>query len=371
MPKRPRPHILEEESRNFFRDIIPQEWLFRDEAPDYGIDGSVEIFGDNNESIALRFFVQLKATDSTNIKTQKTVRFRSSTCAYWHKQNQPTLLVQYCSVARKAYWGWHFDRRISAKGETASLKFEESDQWSLDSPEKIQSQLVAITTFKDQPTNFPIPVCFLPTKHEDEIQIDEILRDEFANLTGLVAYGDLRPTASPIILSCRDDVLCIDFAGITSFTIPAKDIPPQQLAADVLVAIALGFSNLRKCHLVGRILKHAYSQSTLVANPFFSVWIAQDLAHEKDFPLLRTIASHLTFKSASYSGVSSYAFMPTMYPNLIPDDEKIKQMDFLIDHVEKVKNKFPKSHGLAAYNTAEFLLVNQKLRLAFNTSELQ
>lgn len=368
MPKRPRSHILEEESRNYFRSIIPSEWLFRDESPDYGIDGSIEIFDTNDESTALRFFVQLKATDSKNVKIQRTMRFRRSTGAYWHKQKYPTLLVQYCSVEKKTYWAWHFDRRITSKGEakTASLRFEDTDIWSADVPSKIQAQLVAITRFKDQPTTFPIPVRLLTTESDGEIQIDEILRDEFGKLTSLVAYGDQRPEGSPIDLTYRDGFLCVDFAGITSFTFPVENMSPKQLADDILVAIALGFSTLRKCHLVGKLLSHSYAQSTLIVNSLFSVWLAQDLAQQKEFLLLRKIASHLTSQGDSYAGASTYVFMPTLHPNLLPDEERIRQQHFLIDHLKEVKRTFPASYGIAAYNTAEFLLATNRLRLAFH-----
>ena len=67
MPKRPRQHQLEVESRAAIRTAIPPVWVYRDLDQDYGIDGEVEIFDSAGLATGTKFLVQLKATDATNL----------------------------------------------------------------------------------------------------------------------------------------------------------------------------------------------------------------------------------------------------------------------------------------------------------------
>ena len=47
LPKRPRQHQLETESKRQFESAIPSSWIYRAKDQDYGIDGEVEIFDDS------------------------------------------------------------------------------------------------------------------------------------------------------------------------------------------------------------------------------------------------------------------------------------------------------------------------------------
>jgi len=86
MPKRPRQHQLEDESRTAFRKAIPQEWVFRDSTPDYGIDGSVEVFDSSGNGTGRYFFVQLKGTDESKLDRALAVRFSLDTFEYVQRQ---------------------------------------------------------------------------------------------------------------------------------------------------------------------------------------------------------------------------------------------------------------------------------------------
>ena len=72
--RRVRQQIMEDQSIEIVRRILPNEWVVRDYSPDYGIDMAVEVFGpiDSNMSIAETmgewFFVQVKSTTNTTIR---------------------------------------------------------------------------------------------------------------------------------------------------------------------------------------------------------------------------------------------------------------------------------------------------------------
>lgn len=367
MPKRPRSHVLETESRHYFGSIIPKEWLFREEHPDYGIDGSIEVFDERGETTGLRFYVQLKATDSEHAQTQRTIRFKTSTQEYWHQQKHPTLLIQYCSAVKCVYWAWHFDRRISEgkTRSTASLKFEDGDIWSGESPGRIHKQLSVITRLKDHSTTLPISIRMELIECDEDFQLDEVLRDEFGKLADLIDYGSqVGESSDHIAIKRKGDSLCVDFEGLTSLTFPFELTSPTTTAHDILVAVGIGFANLGKRYLVGKILPHVRLAS-LIAHPYFSIGLAKILVQEKEFPLLRELVGRLFALGAPYTVVSVYAFTPTFHPGLMPDNEKSKHESFLINHLKKVRSDIPHSYGLAAYNTGEYLLATGKLRLAF------
>ncbi len=57
MPTRARSHILKEQSIHRLGDALPTGWVYRAKAPDYGIDGEVEIFGNSvtGNSVTVHF----------------------------------------------------------------------------------------------------------------------------------------------------------------------------------------------------------------------------------------------------------------------------------------------------------------------------
>lgn len=66
---------MEEESGRLLRERLPSEWAIHGYAPDYGIDGAVEIFEFTDdthayaETLGESFFFQLKSTQSCDIST--------------------------------------------------------------------------------------------------------------------------------------------------------------------------------------------------------------------------------------------------------------------------------------------------------------
>lgn len=106
MPKRPRSHQLEDESIYNLCTTLPKNWLLSRSDKDYGIDGQIEIFNENNESTGLIFFFQLKATDSHRIKTIQNYRIKTNTILYYLDLPIPVLLLRYSSCQKQFYYKW-------------------------------------------------------------------------------------------------------------------------------------------------------------------------------------------------------------------------------------------------------------------------
>ena len=67
-------HMMEEQSFQTVRHVLPKEWVIRHYTPDYGIDIMVEVFealdesGKVAETLGEWFFAQVKCTNTTNLR---------------------------------------------------------------------------------------------------------------------------------------------------------------------------------------------------------------------------------------------------------------------------------------------------------------
>jgi tetratricopeptide (TPR) repeat protein len=102
--KRPRQHVLEDESRNALRIFLPSEWIIRDIKPDYGIDMEVEIVEDD-EVTGKVIWVQLKATENKK-PNQKTIPFSITTkhLKYYESCQLPVLIIYYIKSINTFYY---------------------------------------------------------------------------------------------------------------------------------------------------------------------------------------------------------------------------------------------------------------------------
>jgi tetratricopeptide (TPR) repeat protein len=119
LPRRPRPHVLEAESRQALEHLLPADWIVRAENPDYGADLSVEIVR-NGQVTGKRFFVQLKATDEADIARALQVKVKQKAFRYLQNLNGPALLVLYHASSRRLFGRWVHDLDVFYAGRSAS-----------------------------------------------------------------------------------------------------------------------------------------------------------------------------------------------------------------------------------------------------------
>lgn len=159
MAKRVRSHILEDESRVAFMNILPPEWVYRDKDKDYGIDCEVEVFEKDGTSTGIVFWVQLKATDSINEKTNKTVTFDKSKILQFYNYEIPILIVRYISSEKVFYFKWAREIIISDESKNRiSVKFTNKNRWDENTSNVIRKYLNLFSVIKNRKLKFPIPI---------------------------------------------------------------------------------------------------------------------------------------------------------------------------------------------------------------------
>jgi hypothetical protein len=119
MPKRPRSHQIEQNSRIAFEAVLPDHFIYRRKEDDYGLDGEVEVFDAvTDEATGALFYVQLKATDKTRLKTALSARIEPTTANYYRSLPLPTLMVRYLTVSNRLFVRWFHQFDPYYGGET-------------------------------------------------------------------------------------------------------------------------------------------------------------------------------------------------------------------------------------------------------------
>lgn len=221
--KRPKPHQLEDESRNELKRLLPTQWVARDKSSDYGIDIEVEIFDDHGISTGLMFYVQLKATEKGR---RHTVRLDRSHLEYYDSLDVPTLVVLYESSGKHFYHRWRFaipEPREDAS--TVQLKFADQNSWTSDTPPSIASTLRSWRFIRRHDPRYPLPLVpenagLAAEEYQRRIRILRRAADRttglaFRNTTGDDPHIVARLSPSAIVLKITD--ISIVSIGIDNF----------------------------------------------------------------------------------------------------------------------------------------------------------
>ena len=158
IPKRTRTHVLEDESRKYFANLLPNQWVVREKGSDYGIDTEVEIFDECGSATGLVFLVQLKGSDDSAAKDKPKARLEVSTFNYWRSLDLPVLLVKYYARAKTVYarWADTFDTHyLKDSQKTFQIPFFESDRWQHSTNAKLKRDVELFRQLRSGRLPFP------------------------------------------------------------------------------------------------------------------------------------------------------------------------------------------------------------------------
>ncbi len=239
MTKRPREHVLETESRNAFRGVVPAEWVVRDIHEDYGVDLEVEIFV-NGVTSGVTFRVQLRATDS--LLEPPKVRVERDEVQYWRASDSPVLLVRYVASTRSIWGMWAIDGRIViSEARTLTVKFESADRMVKGGIDFIERDLAArrlrrAGTIK----TVEVGVTFDGLDLDTESSLMLSLIQSSSPMGGRVKFS--RNPSNPVAqIRISENLAKIWLLIGPSFSFPLSF--PDLLGPDCVVGLALCFSN--------------------------------------------------------------------------------------------------------------------------------
>ena len=286
MGSRTRAHMLEDESRNQFKLILPPEWVISDKTKDYGIDCEVEIFDKGGMPTGHVFWVQLKATDAKEWKQKLSFRISQTKLAQLTDYPLQVLFARFASDEKAFYIQWA--RNVSfinsrKKTSTLNVGFLTTDIWSSSTPALILNYLQKVKFVKNGANRLPI-ICFVDISNSF-ISLSHLisLRKEISAYRSVLEVARKKEDAM-VCTTFYDERMFLsmmDQYGV-SFTVDKESSPDFDLELTVLFIIGLSilFAQQNKHDMVQHIFEIPLIQKALKENPKFLIHILPSLLND-------------------------------------------------------------------------------------------
>jgi len=264
MTRRVKQHQLEDLSRTKYSLAIPRNWVMRDKGKDYGIDAEVEIFDENDRATGLVYWVQLKATETSDESAARKVDLSIDAIKYYKSLELPVLIVRYSEKEDLFYckWAHEIDLFYAKKGaKTIRVTFCDEDVWGANSAVKTTEYIKKIRAVKSGAITLPVPI-FMEVK-EDSINgiprgvFMSAYRRALQNYSQIATYQS-DPEKAALSVSLNNDELVISLASVTGCTFHSiKNRETEGFAegivADVLLGLAASLANIGQIEMAARI----------------------------------------------------------------------------------------------------------------------
>ncbi len=292
MPKRVRSHELEDESIRRFEDALPAQWVYRIQRPDYGIDGSVEIFEPDGSSTGLSFLVQLRATDDP-AKADR-VRIETDELEYYRQFDQPVAVVRYCSATGAIRWQWASMIRsrveLADGQQSATYRYRDDEHWSSDAPASVRRSLEvrrALRTFAVSST-MPVRIDIEAVPAADQYVLDRALARVIAESDGALARAGTDPQPVEVTLRFEPGFLSVSIDTVTGITFDLVEPTTEIFLTYMLHGLAHLFHRQR-------LSRHAEAVAHLIAqrglpHPDEGLGFTACVALARDLPALTRLA---------------------------------------------------------------------------------
>ncbi len=329
MPRRTREHILEEESRKHFENLIPDNWIIRKPDPDYGIDAEVEIFDGNGSPTGVLFLVQLKATDQKNLSKALKLSFKKDMLQYYNSLELPVLVVRYHSPTKNIFMRWAHSIDLYYSGPNTSnytITFSKRNQWSENTPSLIENYLNKRRILREC-LPLPIELSFdydiefsnITYKMKLESKFRELIKEQ-----GLpIKMTPDKQTDFKAVITIASNEVKISFLDLKTFTmhnLQGKDgeYDEQSLPYDLLSLIGCSFFQTGCKNIAFQILIKNLPFSTLIESFQFLALLGMFIGSEKNIEsalgLMETI---LTSNRQKKIGITSDVFMFAVTPSIL------------------------------------------------------
>lgn len=278
MPTRPRSHWIDPEAVRAFEEAAAPVFNFYERPqPEYGIDGEVEEFDEDDRATGLHFFVQLKGTDEADLDKALGVDIKVDTANYYRAAPLPVLMVRYHAPSKALYARWfHQYDPYDGRGGVKTLRFRwrADDLWLGDTSSNLAEDARAFLELRKASLRLPRPV-HLVTSGAFGLTPAEIsiaLRAAGSGRADLIDVRSGPPPAGEAWIAVSDSEIRADLAKVTAATLHIPDssyaelADAEQVAIDSLTLLALAFERLGQDDTTSRLAATYFARSTLVTD---------------------------------------------------------------------------------------------------------
>ncbi len=277
MPKRKRTQRVEEESRRVFPEVLEERFLFRDEVPDNGIDGSVEEFEKNDQATGLRYSVQLKATDEEKLGTALKRSIPIGHAAYYNAHPLPILMVRYMASTGDFYvrW-WHnpLPGKSAPKSEAKTFTFHwsEDDKFEESDSTRIAEEARGFLELRSSTLKLPVQLEAVVEDPDWELTAAEIELALDAAARERADVVEMKSAEANGKIGVRGQRLEIELFGTLVASMELEeDYDPgdeaEQLAVDLMALTATALARWGQNDLAARMTPTFFPGSTLSRDP--------------------------------------------------------------------------------------------------------
>lgn len=297
MTKRSQSHQLESASVLALQTRLPKAWVFRSEHPDYGIDGSIEVFAPDGSATGLRCWIQLKSTAKASRRPK--VRIRLATSQYYRSLDLPVLIVLYEADRDRLLVRWfhEFDPFYGGLGKKEiAFPFGEEHTWSEATAERIETDLRTLRVLRTGSLPLPIPVeiSVLPERVGgiSRARLDMAIRRELRRMRNTFWDGGVNAVLQ---IRVDDERVVASLRGRHSVSLhhPDEPLEPERFAKDMLLLVAVAVGRMGDHGLAATIAGHVAGQSRLMRTPQIALSVATSMVRSHRLALLLEIAEQM------------------------------------------------------------------------------
>lgn len=335
MPQRTRKQVLEEESRRAFAEALGPAYLFRDEVPDFSIDGGVEAFGDDGQPTGLRYLAQLKATDGARNSRNLAVQLPVDTAAYYYALPLPVLMVRYFAKDNAIYARWFHSLQTQSapdlpKPKTVSFRWRPEDEMTEAASDRLAAEAASFLALRSARPPLPFPFSLRAEQPILGISPKQLLVTLRQELIGRRDVINLRPEvpdgSGHFIVDGVEVGVELPGVKLASYELSDSYDPGpagEQLAVDLLVLAAVAFSRWGQADAAGRLTASYFARSTLAGRMEASLLLASEMARARQVREALHLADELDQLGDPNIGDAAFVFtLPALHngASLSPDE---------------------------------------------------
>jgi tetratricopeptide (TPR) repeat protein len=276
MPNRPRAHQIETESRQAWEQFLGVRFVYKrsDGNDDYGLDGMADEFDTADKATGVSFYVQLKATDETDLAKALHTDLKRDTADLYRSLPIPVLMVRYVASSGRLFGRWFHrgDVGEDATGKhTVRFRWDPEDDLGSSGAEELARAAQAFLTLRSPTLTFPLSV-YLDTPAGGAFGLSRSmllagLRAAAQPCDGLFRVQADPPPQGEITLVAQTDSLAANLAEVTTATVTFEGYDAgthgDRFGNDAMTLLALAFERIGRTEIVVRLASEYLPKSSM------------------------------------------------------------------------------------------------------------